>query len=417
MDKIWIKGGKKLNGTVKVSGSKNAALPILFSSLLTDKKSTFSNVPDLQDIRFTMKILETLDVHTESYENNKLILKGATNGSKEATYDLVRKMRASVLALGPLVARYGYGKVSLPGGCAIGARPINFHLMGLQKLGAEIDLQDGYVIASCKKLKGTRIVFDFPSVGATENLMMAAVLAQGETVLENVAREPEIVDLAKSLRSMGAKIEGEGHETILIQGVNSLCGASHSVMGDRIEAGTYLIAGLITGGKVTTEGLEREQLDAVLEKLKEMGAQVESSEDRLTVSAKLPLRSIDFQTQPFPGFPTDMQAQLMALLCTTEGSSTVTETIFENRFMHVPELQRMGADISTRGNIAVVKGVDMLKGAQVMATDLRASACLILAALRAEGETTVHRVYHLDRGYEKLEEKFKKIGADIYRIE
>lgn len=416
MDKIWIKGGKKLSGTVKVSGSKNAALPILFSSLLTEDRSSFSNVPDLQDIRFTLKILETLDVQTESYSNNELVLKGAHDGSKEATYDLVRKMRASVLALGPLVARYGYGKVSLPGGCAIGARPINFHLTGLQKLGAEIDLQDGYVIASCKKLIGTRIVFDFPSVGATENLMMAAVLARGETVLENVAREPEIVDLARSLRTMGAKIEGEGHETIYIQGVDSLKGAHHSVMGDRIEAGTYLIAGLITGGRVTTIGLERTHLDAVLEKLSAMGAHIECQGDQITAAADQQMKSVDFQTQPFPGFPTDMQAQLMALLCTTPGSSTITETIFENRFMHVPELQRMGADISTRGNIAVVKGVDELKGAPVMATDLRASAGLILAALRAQGETTIHRVYHLDRGYERLEEKFKSLGAEIKRI-
>ena len=416
MDKIWIKGGKKLNNTVQVSGSKNAALPILFSSLLSGSKSTFENVPDLQDIRFTLKILETLGVSTESYSGNNLILNGTDKSSCEADYDLVRKMRASVLVLGPLVAKYGYGKVSLPGGCAIGARPINFHLTGLQKLGAEIDLQEGYVIARCKKLKGARIVFDFPSVGATENLMMAAVLAKGETILENVAREPEIIDLAKSLKRMGAKIEGEGHETIRIQGVDELKGGNHRVMGDRIEAGTYLIAGLITGGKVTTVGLERENLDAVLEKLIAMGVTITSKDDQITAHATGALKSVDFQTQPFPGFPTDMQAQLMTLMCTTPGAATITETIFENRFMHVPELQRMGADITVHGNSAVVKGVERLKGAQVMATDLRASAGLVLAALAAEGETTIHRVYHLDRGYERLEEKLKKIGAEIKRI-
>jgi UDP-N-acetylglucosamine 1-carboxyvinyltransferase len=417
MDKIKITGGRKLQGTIEVGGSKNAALPILFSVLLSDEKSRFQAIPDLQDIRFTIQILEHLGVSPGELRAGALDLSPDGKSSCEAEYDLVRKMRASVLTLGPLVAKYGYGKVSLPGGCAIGARPINFHLSGLEKLGAEIQLEEGYVIAKAKRLQGNRIAFDFPSVGATENILMAATLAKGETMLENAAKEPEIVDLARSLRSMGAKIQGEGTSTIHVQGVDSLKGADYRVMGDRIQAGTYLAAAVVTGGSVTVKGLEGVFLESVLEKFKESGVHVSAEGESISVTApKGSIRSTDIQTLPYPGFPTDMQAQFMAMMCLGDGTSVVTETIFENRFMHVPELQRFGADIQIRGNTAVVKGVKSLRGAPVMATDLRASASLIIAGLAAEGETVIHRIYHLDRGYEDLEGKLSALGAQVERV-
>lgn len=417
MDKIIIQGGKKLKGTVKVGGAKNAALPILFTSLLSDQNCTFKNVPDLMDIHSTILLLKELGVTIENRLHENVLEMNAKNvHSHEAPYDLVRKMRASVLALGPLLARFGKAKVSLPGGCAIGARPINFHLKGLEKLGAKITLENGYVFAEAKKLIGNKIVLDFPSVGATENLMMAASLAQGETVIENAAREPEIDDLAHCLQKMGVQIEGEGSETIYIQGVQSLKALEHSIIGDRIEAGTFLAAALITGGEVTVTGIHSSTLDAVLSKFEETGAQVSKTEDSITVKSKGSLKAVDFSTQPFPGFPTDMQAQFMALMMIADGSSVITENIFENRFMHAQELVRLGADISVKGNQAVVKGVKKLVGAPLMATDLRASASLILGGLASEGKTEVSRIYHLDRGYEKMELKLKSLGAAIERV-
>jgi UDP-N-acetylglucosamine 1-carboxyvinyltransferase len=336
--------------------------------------------------------------------------------SFEAPYDLVRTMRASVVVLGPLLARYGKAKVSLPGGCAIGARPINYHLSGLERLGAEIELENGYVIASAKKLKGNRIAFEFPSVGATENLMMAAVLAQGETLLENCAQEPEIIDLARALRKMGAKIEGEGTGEIRIQGVTSLSGCDYEVMGDRIEAGTFLAAGFATRGSVRVEGLHPEYLDSVLVKFEEAGASLVREANAVKISASSLPRATYITTLPYPGFPTDMQAQFMAAMTVAEGASMITETIFENRFMHVPELTRLGADITVRGNTALVRGCESLQGAPLMATDLRASASLIIGGLCAQGETTVSRIYHLDRGYEAMEVKLRKLGADVVRV-
>lgn len=421
MDKVRIRGGKRLNGRVAVSGSKNAALPILFSSLLTDKKCTYSRVPDLHDIRTTGTLLQTMGSEVETdFGNNRMSIHTPTLASHEAPYDLVRKMRASVVVLGPLLARLGKAKVSLPGGCAIGTRPINLHLTGLEALGAKIRLEGGYVIAETDgRLKGGRVVFDFPSVGATENVLMAATLAKGDSVLENCAREPEIVDLAGALRAMGAEIEGDGSETIRVRGRDSLGGCDYSIMGDRIEAGTYLVAALATGGRVRVDGLAPTHLEAVLKKFEEAGARVERGSDFIEVispGSARDLRGIDIQTLPFPGFPTDMQAQLMALMCVASGSSVITETIFENRFMHVPELCRLGADITIRGNSAMVRGVERLVGAPLMATDLRASASLIIGGLCADGETEVNRIYHLDRGYEKLEAKLGQLGADIERI-
>ena len=417
MDKVRIQGGQTLKGTVRASGSKNAALPVLISSLLSDQPCRYSNVPDLQDIRTTRLLLEQMGVQTNfDPKTHVMSLNAAEVSSGDAPYDLVRKMRASVVVLGPLLARLGRAKVSLPGGCAIGARPIGFHLSGLEKLGAQIELEGGYVIATSKKLRGARVPFEFPSVGATENVLMAAVLAEGESVLENCAREPEIVDLAQALRAMGAKIEGEGTEVIRVQGVSSLKGCSVPIMSDRIEAGTYLAAGLITGGSVRVEGIEPKFLESVLVRFEAMGAQIERGKDFIIATAKGRLKATDLTTQPFPGFPTDMQAQFMALMCVADGASVVTETIFENRFMHVPELQRLGADITIRGNTAVIRGKDKLAGAPLMATDLRASASLVLAGLVARGETWVNRIYHLDRGYERMEEKLKTLGAKIERL-
>ncbi len=416
MDKFKIVGGKTLKGSVTASGSKNAALPILFASILTRGECTFRRVPRLEDIHTTFKLLEQMGVEVDwKPEANLARVKAAHLPSTEAPYDLVRKMRASVVVLGPLLAREGHAKVSLPGGCAIGARPIGFHLQGLEKLGAKITLENGYVIAEAKKLKGDRVAFPFPSVGATENVMMAAVLAEGETILENCAKEPEIVDLAGALRAMGAKIEGDGTEIIRIQGVSSLHGADYSVMGDRIEAGTYLIAGLMTGGKVRVDGISPIHLESTLVVLEAAGARIERGKDYVVAESRGRPRSTDITTLPFPGFPTDMQAQFMALMAIADGASVISETIFENRFMHVPELIRLGADITIRGNVAIVRGKEKLLGAPLMATDLRASASLILGGLCAEGETLVNRIYHLDRGYESMEEKLRALGAQVER--
>lgn len=410
-----IVGGKPLNGTVQAGGSKNAALPILFASLLSEKGCRFERVPDLEDIRTTLKLLAHLGLEHEAGEG-WVKIKPISSSSSDAPYDLVRKMRASVLALGPLVARFGRARVSLPGGCAIGARPIGFHLTGLEKLGAEITLEQGYVNAKAKRLVGAKIRFDFPSVGATENILMAAVLAKGESVLENCAREPEIVDLARALRAMGAKIEGEGGEAIHVQGVDSLGECNYAIMGDRIEAGTYLAAGLATRGSVRVNGIAPEFLEAVLVKLEEAGARIERGKNSIALQSTGRAKPTDLTTQPYPGFPTDMQAQFMAVLAVADGASIVTETIFENRFMHVPELARLGANITIKGNTAMVRGCDRLTGAPLMATDLRASASLVIGALCADGESIVNRIYHLDRGYERMEEKLAALGANVERI-
>ncbi len=417
MDKIRIRGGIPLKGEVQVSGSKNAALPILVATLLTSEKCVLENVPHLQDIRTTLKVLSHLGTQVEAdFAKNRVSLATPQITSFEAPYDLVRTMRASVLVLGPLLARYGKAKVSLPGGCAIGARPINFHLVGMERLGAKIELEGGYVIASAKKLKGNRVTFEFPSVGATENLMMAAALAEGESLLENCAKEPEIVDLARALRAMGVEIQGEGTEEISIQGRSSLMGCKHRIMGDRIEASTFLAAGFATRGDVRVNGISPSVIEAVLAKFEDAGAEVVREEDAVRITGKKRPVSTDITTLPFPGFPTDMQAQFMAVMAVADGASLITETIFENRFMHVPELVRLGADITIRGHSAVVRGQETLQGAPLMATDLRASASLIIGGLCAKGETVVSRIYHLDRGYEHMEEKLRRLGADIVRL-
>jgi UDP-N-acetylglucosamine 1-carboxyvinyltransferase len=417
MDKMRIEGGKPLHGSVDVSGSKNAALPILIASLITGEPCRFKRVPDLEDIRTTLKVLGHLGVESSSARPGEVTLTAKHVGSQDAPYDLVRKMRASVLVLGPLLARFGHAKVSLPGGCAIGARPINFHLQGFEKLGAKIELEEGYVIARADRLKGGLVAFEFPSVGATENVMMAAVLAQGETVLKNCAKEPEIIDLARALRAMGAEIEGEGTETIRIQGKTSLHGCDYEIMGDRIEAGTYLAAGFGTRGAVEVLGIEPAHLESVLVKFEEAGAKITRNAHSIKLeSGSARARATNITTQPFPGFPTDMQAQFMALMAVADGASLITETIFENRFMHVSELARLGADITIRGNTALIQGKAKLRGAPLMATDLRASASLVLGGLCAEGETVVNRIYHLDRGYEQMEKKLARLGATIERL-
>lgn len=417
MDKMLIRGGKALKGTVQAGGSKNAALPILIASLVTGKPCKFTRVPQLQDIRTTLKLLAHMGVKTEAnWDRGEVMLDAGGVNTQEAPYDLVRTMRASVVVLGPLLARFGRAKVSLPGGCAIGARPIGFHLTGLERLGAKIELEQGYVIAEAKKLQGARVPFEFPSVGATENVMMAAVLAKGESVLENCAKEPEIVDLARALRAMGAQIEGEGTETIRIQGKDALGSCDYGIMGDRIEAGTFLAAAFATRGAVKVEGLAPEFLEAVLVKFEEAGAKIERGQNSIAISGKGRPKATDVTTQPYPGFPTDMQAQFMALMAVADGASVLTENIFENRFMHVPELARLGADITIRGKSALIRGVEKLTAAPLMATDLRASASLIMGGLCAEGETIVSRIYHLDRGYERMEDKLRMLGADIERI-
>jgi len=424
MDRIRIRGGSRLAGEIAISGAKNAALPLMAACLLTDKPLTLTNVPWLADIAFMAELLRGFGVRT-SYlrgsrlgEGGRLELDGAKLSGTTAEYDIVRKMRASFLVLGPLVARIGHAKVSLPGGCAIGARPVDLHLKALEALGAKIDLEDGYVVAAASGgLKGARIEFPFVSVGATENTMMAAALADGETVLVNAAREPEIDDLGRCLIAMGAKIAGLGTSRIAIEGVKELHGADHAVLPDRIETGTYAMAAAIAGGEIMLTNARAELIGALIPLLQSIGTEVTSTNQGICVhrNGVRPLAA-DVATAPFPGFPTDLQAQFMALMATANGISHIKETIFENRFMHVPELIRMGADIHVEGDMAIVTGVERLKGAPVMATDLRASVSLVLAGLAAEGETIVNRVYHLDRGFERLEEKLSGVGADIERL-
>jgi UDP-N-acetylglucosamine 1-carboxyvinyltransferase len=419
MDKIIVKGGRPLQGEVAVSGAKNAALPILASALLADGKSVYRNVPDLADVVTMLKVLNTMGCGTARLTGRKKdVCEVAVEGpiTPEAPYDLVKTMRASVLVLGPLVARFGRARVSMPGGCAIGARPIDQHLKGLKALGADITLTEGYVEARAKHLKGATVNFDVITVTGTENVMMAAVLARGRTVLENCAREPEVEELARVLNKMGARIEGAGTSVITIDGVDSLHPVEHAILPDRIEAGTLMVAAAITGGNVLVKHAVPEHLESVILKLRETGCTITSEDGGLRVKAPRVVGSVDVKTTEHPGFPTDMQAQLMGLMTVASGTSVISESIFENRFMHVPELHRMGADITIQGHTAVVKGVKKLSGAPVMATDLRASASLVLAGLRAEGKTEVARIYHLDRGYERLERKLRNLGADIRRV-
>lgn len=415
MDKLIIRGSKKLKGEVEISGAKNAALPIMIASLLATGSSTIGRVPDLKDVTTIGKLLACFGAGF-LYQDRKAIINTDRISKLEAPYDLVRTMRASILVLGPLLARFGKAKVSLPGGCAIGARPINLHLMGLEKMGADIKLESGYVIAKAKKLKGSSIYFDMPTVTGTENLMMAASLAKGRTLLENAASEPEVVDLANALNSMGAKIKGSGGSIIEIEGVDELRPIHYSIIPDRIETGTFMTIAGITGGEIIIKGCRPEHLDASVMKLKEAGLSFEDVPKGVRILGPSRPGATDVKTMPYPGFPTDMQAQFMALMSTAEGTSIIKETIFENRFMHVAELKRMGADITVEGGTATVKGVSKLKGAPLMATDLRASASLVVAALSAKGETTIHRIYHLDRGYEKMEDKLLKLGADVRRM-
>ena len=420
MDKIILQGGKRLAGEVSVSGSKNAALPVLISSLLTSEPCTYQGVPHLADIRTTLKLLSGLgDKHDhQSWLNgaDDLTLQANRIDKFEAAYDLVKTMRASFLVLGPLLARFGRARVSTPGGCAIGARPINLHLKGLEALGATIEQSHGYVEASASRLRGAKIYLDLPSVGATENLMMAATLAEGTTIIENAAKEPEIEDLASVLNEMGARVQGSGTDLIQIEGVDALHGASHRIIPDRIEAGSFVIAAAITGGDVLVRGARADHLEAFLIKLREAGVVYTAGEVGIKVERNGNIKSVDVTTLPYPGFPTDLQAQMMALMAVADGVSIITETIFENRFMHAQELDRMGAQIQLEGNRAVVRGVRELSGAPVMASDLRASVALLLAGLVANGTTEVSRVYHLDRGYEQIEKKFSRLGAQIERV-
>lgn len=415
MDKMVIEGGVPLNGEVRISGAKNAALPIMTAALLADGESTITNVPLLRDIDTTFKLLEQMGAKC-GREGDKITIDASVITNPKAPYELVKTMRASVLVLGPLVARCGQAYVSLPGGCAIGARPIDLHIKGLNALGAKVSLERGYVHATAKKLKGTKFVFDTVTVTGTENIMMAAVTAEGTTILENCAREPEVADLANALCSMGARIEGIGTDRLVIHGVESLKPLNdYRIIEDRIEAGTFMSAVGITGGEIFMPAVRREFVDAVALKLTEMGVKIEEENGGLKIKGDGNLKSADVRTQPYPGFPTDMQAQVMALLAVANGLSVVTETIFENRFMHVQELNRLGADIVVEGHSAVVRGVKKLEGAPVMATDLRASASLIIAGLKAEGRTEVSRIYHLDRGYERIEKKLQALGAKIWR--
>ena len=413
MDRIVIKGGNPLRGNVKVSGAKNAALPLLAATLLASGRHTIKNVPALRDITTMKRLLEHLGCEVDSPAGIRI----DTNNiqSREAPYDLVKTMRASFLVLGPLLARFQKARVSLPGGCAIGVRPVDIHLKALEGMGAAITIDRGYVKASCKKLKGAKLSFDIPTVGGTENIMMAATLAEGTTTIVNAAREPEVIELALALKKMGAHIAGEGTDTINIEGVKELKPLRHTMMPDRIEAGTFMVAAGITGGDITINNCPLQYMRSVTEKLREAGLTIEEHKHEARILGSEPLRPVEVKTLPYPGFPTDMQAQIMALCALTPGTSVIRETIFENRFTHVAELERMGADIRVEQDSAIITGVARLRGAPVMATDLRASASLILAGLAAEGTTTVSRVYHLDRGYEKLEMKLKDLGADICR--
>ncbi len=417
MDRLIVRGNGALDGEVRISGAKNATLPVLAATLLADSPVRVGNVPHLHDVTTTIELLGRMGVEVTLGDRMAVEVDPGTINSFSAPYDLVKTMRASILVLGPLLARHGEAEVSLPGGCAIGSRPVDLHIEGLRAMGAEIEVDNGYIIARAGRLKGARIVLDTVTVTGTENLMMAACLADGETIIENAAREPEVVDLANFLVAMGARIRGAGTDTLRIQGVPSLHGVEYDVLPDRIETGTYLVAGAITRGHVVIRNSCPQTLDAVLQKLREAGAKlrVEDNLIELDMRGRRP-QAVDVRTAPYPGFPTDMQAQFMAMNLVAEGVSTIAETVFENRFMHVQEMQRMGAHIRVEGNVAVVTGVDHLNGAPVMATDLRASASLVLAGLVAEGETTVDRIYHIDRGYECIEEKLGQLGASIRRV-
>jgi UDP-N-acetylglucosamine 1-carboxyvinyltransferase len=416
MDALLIHGGNPLAGEVRISGAKNAALPILTASLLSAEPLKLGNVPHLRDISTMLALLGHMGVRVTLDDKNQVTLSGESIPHKEAPYEMVKTMRAAILVLGPTLARFGEARVSLPGGCAIGSRPVDLHIKGLQAMGADIQIEHGYIHARCKRLQGARIVMDVVTVTGTENLMMAAALAEGTTVLENAAREPEVVDLARCLVAMGARIEGAGSDVITVHGVDTLHGADYSVMADRIETGTFLVAAAMTGGRVRATHAQPDTLDAVIAKLGEAGAKVEVGADWIEVESDGKLNAVDVRTAPHPAFPTDMQAQFMAMNTIAAGAASVTETIFENRFMHVQELRRLGANIEVSGHTALVRGVPRLDGATVMATDLRASACLVLAGLVAAGETAIERIYHLDRGYERIEEKLTQLGARIKRV-
>ena len=420
MDKLLIQGGVPLHGDVRISGAKNAALPILCAGLLTENTLTLSNVPHLRDITTMLSLLNQMGMQVTVDEKMGVTMSGADIHKREAPYEMVKTMRASILVLGPLVARFGEARVSLPGGCAIGSRPVDLHIKGLQAMGATIDIEHGYIVARAERLKGARIFMDLVSVTGTENLMMAAALAEGETVIENAAREPEVVDLAQCLVSMGAQISGAGTDVIRIRGVERLHGAAHRIMPDRIETGTYLCAAAATGGEIRLLNTSAAYLDAVIDKLMDAGCDITGektpSHESITLRAPKKLDAVSIRTAPYPAFPTDMQAQFMAINAVARGTAIIRETIFENRFMHAVELQRLGANIRIDGNQAVLEGVEKLTGATVMATDLRASASLVIAGLVAEGETLIDRIYHLDRGYESIEEKLSRLGARIKRV-
>jgi UDP-N-acetylglucosamine 1-carboxyvinyltransferase len=416
LDKLVIQGGVPLSGEVRISGAKNAALPILCAALLTDEPLRLSSVPHLRDVSTTLSLLAHMGVQVMLDEGNAITLDAANVHTKEAPYEMVKTMRASILVLGPLLARFGVARVSLPGGCAIGSRPVDLHIKGLQAMGAEIHIEHGYIEAHAQRLKGARIFMDQVTVTGTENLMMAAALADGVTILENAAREPEVVDMAECLVKMGAQIEGAGTDVIRVTGVERLHGAEHEIVCDRIEAGTYLVAAAMTGGSIRLSNARADLLDAVIEKLRDAGVRVEYDTNSISVESNGKLKSVNVRTAPHPAFPTDMQAQFMAMNTIADGAASVTETIFENRFMHVQEMRRLGANIEVEGNTALVRGVPYLDGATVMATDLRASASLVLAGLVARGETIIERIYHIDRGYERIEEKLTQLGARIRRV-
>ena len=416
MDKLVIHGGVPLSGEIRVSGAKNAALPLMCAALLTAEELTLSNVPHLKDVSTMVRLLSQMGVEVSLDDRLGLSLRAARVSDPVAPYDLVKTMRASILVLGPLLARCGEARVSLPGGCAIGARPVDLHIKGLETLGAEISVEQGYIYARARRLRGARLLMDLVTVTGTENLMMAACLAEGTTVIENAAREPEVADLAHCLSAMGARIGGAGTDVITIEGVTALRGASHRIMPDRIETGTFLTAAAATGGRVTLHGTSPGTLEAVLDKLRESGADVRVQDGTISLATRGRPKGVNVRTAPYPAFPTDMQAQLMALDAIAEGTAVITETIFENRFMHALEMQRLGAEIEISGNTAVVHGVRALQGANVMATDLRASASLVIAGLVAEGETRIDRIYHLDRGYECIDEKLAQLGARIKRV-
>jgi len=417
VDRLIITGGERLQGEIRISGAKNAVLPIMAATLLADSPVTIRNIPHLHDVTTTMELLGRMGIHLTVDEKMDIVVDSSTINSLYAPYELVRTMRSSILVLGPMLSRFGRADVSLPGGCAIGSRPVNLHIKGLQAMGADIDVENGYIKARVDRLKGARLVMDVITVTGTENLMMAATLADGVTVIENAAREPEVTDLANCLISMGAIITGHGTDTIEIEGVERLSGTEYKVLPDRIEAGSYLVAAAITGGHIKVKDVRPDTMDAVLQLLREAGADVTTGEDwiELDMHGNRP-RAVNIHTAPYPAFPTDMQAQFTALNVVAEGSAAITETVFENRFMHVQEMQRMGAQIQLEGNTAITHGVEQLTGAPVMATDLRASASLVLAGLVANGETRIDRIYHIDRGYERIEEKLAQLGANIRRV-